>query len=577
MNENNINNTEKVVDQNEGASSSPLPPGSNLICNNDNDADTRRLRREWDHLDNYDRALYLDAVETSIERGLHQRFAVFHFDELSDIQAHETCGFYLWHRMFILAYENMLRSLEPRFACLTLPFWDIYRDYEKQESSANINTCRSYATCAKIINDLGGVVENDDFEERTFFGRKVDGQWHFKPPLQNLRDDNNRVGVIRYDLWLDPIPEEASILSTENITTVLFGSMDNNNNNNNNNNNRIEFWKMLHHGIHDSVHDTIGGFMRTPASPIDPLFMPWHSTMELFDYIWEACHYTNNDMDNVTTNSIGANNDNNNNNDEGEKCTYTPKARNHFPNISLHEDEVYMKLDNAADIRDDPLIGKYFSSLAMTNFADLWNVRDLNEHHQFRYTDIPKNFIRALANNTQVCPNGLSSILEEDIDESDYDYDYDKNSASTVRRQPPTFSNAQLTTFKQDWIEQAQAYYDTAANVSSFSQQQQQQQIDNIMEFLQCLLFDAMDYDTLERWAIDQDTFLTQVVENKRYNQHPLCSKHLFVTTHKTSIDLSSNTTSTTVISSGGTQQGARHSYWIAVVLLVCLVSKLTR
>lgn len=62
------------------ASSLPLSPGSNLICNRAN-PENGRIRREWDHMDDYDRALYLDAVETAIERGLHQRFAEFHSDE----------------------------------------------------------------------------------------------------------------------------------------------------------------------------------------------------------------------------------------------------------------------------------------------------------------------------------------------------------------------------------------------------------------------------------------------------------------------------------------------------------------
>lgn len=65
--------------------SPPLPPGSNLLCHGDAPGAERR-RREWDRLDDHDRALYLDAVETAIERGLHQRFAQFHANEMSDVQ-----------------------------------------------------------------------------------------------------------------------------------------------------------------------------------------------------------------------------------------------------------------------------------------------------------------------------------------------------------------------------------------------------------------------------------------------------------------------------------------------------------
>jgi hypothetical protein len=560
-----------IVVPNEDTPLAPLqqrpPAGSNLACDSDSDAGTTtRIRREWNHLDSYDRALYLDAVETAIERGLHQRFTIFHYDEVSEIQAHDTCGFYMWHRVFVLAYENMLRSLEPRFACLALPFWDIYRDYQKQESSTN--SCESYATCAGMINDLGGIVENDDSQERTFFGRKANGLWHFQPPVQNLRDDNNRVGVVRYDLWFDPIPEDASILSPENIAE-LFGTE-----------NRVDFWEVLHHGIHDSVHDTIGGFMRTPVSSIDPLFMPLHSTMEFFDYVWEACHYSAANETNSNSNNVGTN-----------QCVYTRHAKQHFPNISLSTDEVFMKLDNATDIRDDPEIGTYFSH-AM-RFADLEMIQDLDKHHRFRYAGIPQNFVSALENNTQACPNGLASILSFK--------DEKVIGTEVVRREPPTFSYKQLETFKQDWIQEAEAYYngetsitaandDSPANLLQEGRQQFSENNNNAlirMEFVKCILFEAMDRDTIERWAIDRDAFLKQVVVNERYNTHPDCRDFLSSAPAVSGMDngdSSSGSTTTPLetnesVGSGGmAYRGASNqSCWLLTVLLICFVSKFSR
>ncbi|OEU19209.1 tyrosinase [Fragilariopsis cylindrus CCMP1102] len=496
----------------------------------------------------------------SIERGIHHRFARFHHDSISEIQAHDTCLFMIWHRVYLLAYENMLRSLEPRFACLTIPFWDVYRDYSKQVSTTNV--CRSYATCAKIINDLGGIVQNDDFNELTYFGTKVDGLWHFKSPVQNLRDDRNNIGLIRYDMWFDPIPHEVTILNTTNIVDLFESS------------NRVEFWEKLHHGIHDAIHDTIGGFMRTNASPIDPIFMPWHSTMDLFDYIWETCYYNSNDIDNdnieIATNGNGNENGSN-------TCTYTKEARNFFPNISVldKDDEVYMKLNNKTDIRDDPLIGRYFSFQADDmKFINFLNIQNLNQHQRFRYADIPKEFIDVLANNTQLCPNGLSSIVNNDGNKKE-------ENAGPVVRGPTTFSSSQLESFKIDWIEQAQVYYNfkAAANndTSSTSTIQQQIVIDNNnITFLQCLL-DAMDYDTIERWAIDSDTFLIQVVKNKRYNKHPSCRDFLSTARGATPVvDLNQNNTSAntlnsnmTISSSSAILQGApQPSFWFAILLI---------
>ena len=581
MNSTNANTTDAgIIDSNEDTPITPVqerpPPGSNLACNSDRDSDTgrtTRIRREWNNLDNYDRALYLDAVETAIERGLHQRFSVFHLDELSEIQAHDTCGFYLWHRVFVLAYENMLRSLEPRFACIGLPTWDVYRDYQNQESSTN--SCESYATCSNMMNDLGGIVENDDAQERTFFGKKADGYWYFRPPVQNLRDDYNKAGVIRYDMWLDPIPQEASILSPDNIAE-LFGTK-----------NRVNFWEILHHGIHDEMHDTIGGFMRTPVSSIDPLFMPLHSTMEFFDFVWEACHSSAAD---AAAAAVAAN-ETNSNNGGTNQCVYSRHARKHFPNISLSTDEVYMILDNTTDIRDDPEIGIYFSH-AM-RFADLEMIQNLDKHHRFRYADIPQNFVSALENNTQACPNGLASMLsfQEELEED------------IVRREPPTFSNTQLEAFKQDWIEEAEAYYNgdidiaTANGDSANLLQESRQQLSennnsNIntlmrMEFVKCILFDAMDRDTIERWAIDGDAFLKQVVVNERYNTHPDCRVFLSSAPAVSGMDdgdSSSGSTTTPLetnesIGSGGMAYGgaSNQSCWLLTVLLICLVSKLSR
>ena len=79
-----------------------LPAGSNLLCDGN-----IRVRRDWDLIGDFDRELYFDAIETAIERGVHKAFVLYHADIKSDVQAHERCSFFLWHRRFILAYGNM--------------------------------------------------------------------------------------------------------------------------------------------------------------------------------------------------------------------------------------------------------------------------------------------------------------------------------------------------------------------------------------------------------------------------------------------------------------------------------------
>lgn len=650
--------TSQIVDQGDyeeedtvssSSSSLLLPPGSNLACNenkheHENELGQQqkvnvRVRQEWNELSNYDRELYLDAIETAVERGYHKRFAKFHYDKLSEIQAHDTCGFFIWHRIFVLAYEDMLRSLGTRYSCITIPYWDIYRDYKKQQQQSEGSVCRSYATCSKIMNDLGGIVQNDDFHELTYFGEKVDGLWHFKSPIQNLRDDNNQVGLIRYDMWFDPIPDEANLLNPINLATTLFRTDDTDTDTDSTNrNNRIKFWEQLHHGIHDAIHDTIGGFMRTNASPLDPIFMPLHSTMDLFDYIWEVCHHNHNHSTiTATTNTnsmIGIDNDvddnvNNDGNDKydnqnidiNNRCTYTKEARKYFPNISIDEygnenendnnnNEVYMKLNNETDIRDDPLIGTFFSS-SLTYFANYSNILQLNQHQRFRYSsnNIPESLIEALSNNTQLCPNGLSSIIitqiesaptptqddDDDVDNNNDDNEKNQSLTTMTLRESPTFTTSQIETFKSDWIEQAIIYSSIATTTSNSTHQLQQQQElsynNNSIEFIRCLL-NEMDRDTLERWAIDDGTFMTQVIKNKRYNNHPSCRNFLSLSTasasaagtttvlnssnsnnNSTTVKNSSTSSSNSMIHYYGLQQQRYYSWsWLVFILLLQIV-----
>ena len=234
-----------------------------------------------------------------------------------------------------------------------------------------------------------------------------------------------------------------------------------------------------------------------------------------------------------------------------------------------------MKLNNKTDIRDDPLIGRYFSFQADDmKFINFLNIQNLNQHQRFRYADIPKQFIDVLANNTQLCPKGLSSIVNNDGNK--------KEENAIPVRGPTTFSSSQLESFKIDWIEQAQVYYNfkaAANNDTSSASTTQQQKIDidnNNILFLRCLL-DAMDYDTIERWAIDSDTFLTQVVKNKRYNKHPSCRDFLSVARGATPVvDQNQNNTSAnqlnynmTTSSSSAILQGApQPSFWFAILLI---------
>ncbi|GLD98840.1 hypothetical protein PINS_up007558 [Pythium insidiosum] len=111
-----------------------------------------RVRKSWDEYTPDERTLYLEAVSTAMTRGFHQKFVELHIEFFSEREAHGNCMFIYWHRMYLLGYENMLRSLDPKFQCVTLPFWDHLAASALYAS----NQCSNVENCARIVTDFGG-------------------------------------------------------------------------------------------------------------------------------------------------------------------------------------------------------------------------------------------------------------------------------------------------------------------------------------------------------------------------------------------------------------------------------------
>lgn len=333
-------------------------PGSNSLCDG-----KPRIRRDWDLIGSTEKELFKQAVEESIDRGIYQTFRSYHADLMSSIQSHETCAFALWHRRYLLAFENMLRSLDTRFSCLTVPYWNIMEHYRDQLR----DLCDSFGSCSRVIFDLGGSPVT--FEAtRTYSGIEGSGALLTGRPISRLKDDDGNVGIVRDDLLcveLPPSCEYSAIIDIYSTSTSY-----------------IDFTRNIQAGIHDDVHDLIGGLMPTFSSPSDPLFMIWHSTMDLFLFIWEICNIENSASRSVFSQTSPASSF-----DPfygNATCTFTNRGANLFPELNATS-EMYMKSNNT-DIRDDPLIGKYFKDVGLT-FQDVASIRDLNEN-EFTYDDL---------------------------------------------------------------------------------------------------------------------------------------------------------------------------------------------
>jgi tyrosinase len=125
---------------------------------------TPRIRKPWEAYSQADKDLYVKAVGLAMQRGFHQKFVELHTEANSEAEAHRNCLFMYWHRMFLLGYENMLRSLGPEYACVTLPYWD----HLSATARAASGKCSSIEECSPIYTGLGGSTTGIDIDLRIY-------------------------------------------------------------------------------------------------------------------------------------------------------------------------------------------------------------------------------------------------------------------------------------------------------------------------------------------------------------------------------------------------------------------------
>lgn len=364
--------------------SSDVPPGANAFC--PRPKRSSRARRDWNDLDDDEKELFVEAIETAVDRGVWRPFVDFHADERTAIYAHDTCAFPHWHRRFASAMENALRDLAARFACLALPYWNLEEDFRDQ----NRGLCDSFGTCSRVARELGGRTldrasngtTTREHASELSVGRAVTGR-----PLSRLRDDHGEIGVVRSATLLE---NRVPLSCSRGRIKDLF---------------RIEefakFGRRLQRTVHDHVHDAIGGTLPTMSSPADPLFYVLHSTIDMYLYVWEECRLDPAAV-RVPTNAtlfpapLWAFYE------TTEKCAHDNLAQAYFPRVRS-TDEFYVKVGDD-DVRDDPIVGKYFRDAF--NFAETAVVRNLR-HNEFTYETLPRS-LREVLTDPELCPNAAA-------------------------------------------------------------------------------------------------------------------------------------------------------------------------
>jgi tyrosinase len=145
--------------------------------------------------------------------------------------------------------------------------------------------------------------------------------------------------------------------------------------------------QVLEGGFHADVHNTLGGTMRTMASPFDPVFFGHHGTIDLMHFIHNRCHYGKKD---------------NKKYDVFSKCTVAT-ADGAAYTINANTDILIMYGNKPAE--NDPVIGKFFKDLGSTynDFANAEKLKSASNNYRYVVDDY---FEAVFKSQGIVCPPG---------------------------------------------------------------------------------------------------------------------------------------------------------------------------
>ncbi|KDO21450.1 hypothetical protein SPRG_21152 [Saprolegnia parasitica CBS 223.65] len=241
-----------------------------------------RVRKAWSTFSQTEKSTYIDAVSLAMKNGLHQRFVEVHMHPASEREAH-ACMFVYWHRAYLLAYENMLRSLGAQFACVTLPFWD----YPRLGANFADRQCRSMLDCSDLLQDFGGSLPRDRNGVRSY---TVSGVRFSSDNCVSSRMTENfceSTAAFNRKQCLGCMPRNdwsrVSVPAEVNLQSIYNSVLGNGRQ-------TLEgVTAGIQYGAHNMVHGALGSVMGTFASPADPVFYAHHTMIDALHTIYYDC------------------------------------------------------------------------------------------------------------------------------------------------------------------------------------------------------------------------------------------------------------------------------------------------
>ena len=231
------------------------------------------VRKSWDAHSPAEKTLYTSAVSKALQSGKQYQFAMLHAEYANSAAAHTGCDFLLWHRRFLVAYERMLRDLDPQFASVTLPYWNYFDESLKLQSTA---PCRNQLECSTYLQDMGG--------SKTGGGCVGTGVAQFACAQVNGSSDPTakcEKCIDRSD-WQAP---DASVgVTMAEFVKIFNAAMA-----------ADHPHDVLASGInwsfHGKIHIALGGdgWLSEMYSPFDPVFFGHHGMIDFMTHLFQRC------------------------------------------------------------------------------------------------------------------------------------------------------------------------------------------------------------------------------------------------------------------------------------------------
>lgn len=312
-----------------------------------------RLRKDWDMMTSTEKNTYRGAIAAAMNSGAYIKFVEMHTEMMSEREAHRQCMFIYWHRLFLVAFENMLRGQGAAFACVTVPYFNWIAGSARVTSGA----CTSMGDCLAIVRELGGWTSGTS-RTLSINGVSNTGRCVNVSPLDQFCQLSSLSGancarcVPRSDWSTVRIPSSAGYAAVRNqvFSGINIGQMSP----------RVE------QGCHNNVHANLASTMGTFAAPADPIFWSHHATIDLLHVIFHKCR-------------VGT-----------TRLTFAQKAANTVAwtacarrdsNVPFRPTDVVMMRTgergaNPIPAASDPRVGRFFAGVP-NQYAGLMDTRDL--------------------------------------------------------------------------------------------------------------------------------------------------------------------------------------------------------